>query len=69
MRFNIKLIQFESWCGYDYKDPVFKKIFWIRFLGYGIHITNSRALFSERNGMIKSYKLPFGYRLKFLGKS
>lgn len=38
------------------------RIFW----GYGLHFTNGRKLFSERNGYKKSMKLPFGFRVKIL---
>lgn len=58
MGFNLKFIQMESWNNSS-------KGFWIRFFGYGIHVTNSRLNFSERNNFVKFYKLPFGYRLIF----
>lgn len=43
--------------------------FCIRIFGYGFMITNSLILFSERNGYVKFYRLPFGYRLKFLKRT
>lgn len=42
--------------------------FWFRFLGYGLHFTNGRMLFSERNGLEKRLHLPFGWRVKIIKK-
>lgn len=69
MRFNFWFIQLESWndnSGFLYKDPNATKGFWIRLFGFGIHVTNSPPLFSERNGLERRIILPFGYRMKFL---
>lgn len=40
--------------------------FWFRIFGYGLHFTNGRLNFSERNGFQKPLKLPFGWRVKTL---
>ena len=41
--------------------------FWFRiFWGYGLHFTNGRKNFSERNGYEKRLHLPFGWRAKIL---
>jgi hypothetical protein len=43
--------------------------FWFRiFWGYGLHFTNGRKLFSERNGYEKRLHLPFGWRVKIIKK-
>lgn len=72
MRINLFFLKFESWKDehhFIYRQRGFlrssnTKGFWIRIFGYGIHVTNRFPLFSEHI----SYKLPFGYRLKFLKK-
>lgn len=71
MRVDLGFLQFKSWndnSGFLYKDPHARKGFWIRFFGWGIHVTNSQPLFMERNGFVKTYKLPRGYRFRFLRK-
>lgn len=65
----------------DYKFPFFccagwlkdKKTgrggsgFWFRiFWGYGLHFTNARLNFSERNGYEKINKIGFGWRIKII---
>ena len=39
---------------------------WFRIFGYGLHFNNAPLLFSERNGLTKIYKLPFGFKMKVL---
>ena len=55
--FNFKII-------YGYYN---KTVFWIRFyhFNFGFVITKNKMLFSERMGIIKYIKLPFGYRMRF----
>ena len=56
--FNWKII-----CGYWCAEGG-----WFRFgqKGFGLALTCSRPLFSERNGNRKSLKIGFGWRIRFV---
>lgn len=60
MQFNWKWL-----CGYWSKEGG-----WLRLGtgGEGLVLTRACPLFSERNGYIKSLKLFFGWRIRFLSK-
>jgi len=48
---------------------IYKSGLWVRFgksPGNGFSINRSQLLFSERYGYTKIYKLPFGWKFKFL---
>ncbi len=48
---------------YFYAD---KNCFALRLFGWGVQLKNTKPLFSERNGYVKTYWLPFGWRSRFL---
>jgi hypothetical protein len=67
MNINLGFLQFASWKR-DNPDFYTGSGFWFRFFGYGLHFTNGRMSFSERNGYVKIRRLPFGWRFKPLKK-
>lgn len=41
-------------------------IWWRPFGGWGVMLKRTPLRFSERNGYVKYYRMPFGWRLVFL---
>ena len=65
MHINFGFFQFVNWKRYYPNDWIGNGC-WFRIFGWGLHFTNGEETFSERQKLVKTLKLPFGYRVKCL---